>query len=91
LKVKSHWAVSTPCYSTKYSHSSPKNIRELISRVCYLETLFLMQKLRNLFIELWFFKSKAVEFKLCFAELWGSTDNFQGFGRQVIFVMKLTN
>jgi len=44
-----------------------------------------MQKLWNIFIELWFFKSKAVEFKLCFAELWDSRGNFQGFGRQVFF------
>ena len=50
-----------------------------------------MQKLWNIFIELWFFKSKAVEFKLCFAELWDSTGNFQGFGRQVFFVIKLVN
>jgi hypothetical protein len=50
-----------------------------------------MHKLWNIFIELWFFNSKAVELKLCFAELWDSTGNVQGFGRQIFFVMKLVN
>ena len=48
-------------------------------------------KLLNILIELWFFKSKEVEFKLCFAELSDSTGSFQGFGRQIFFVMKSVN